>query len=304
MKNKTQFLFIGFLCLIPSLLAAQTPVEVERKTVKMSQGEQQAYIVNIPETDFDEVTKDWKKIIRQNTKSKVEEVGQELVIKGTYISEIHNGSINIYSTLMKDDSAVRLVAVFEIDSVFFNFSEDTKDLHTEKTNNHITHFLRHFAVEQYRETVEEELEGEEKKLKDLNKEMNSLTKLREGYLEEIQENEQKIKNSEDVISSFEQDNVRKLDEINAKKATIASLADDPVMHDKAKDELKNFEKQKKNIENTLKKERKNIVKYNSSIEDYNRQIENNLELEEEMKAAIEAQEDVVNKVSAKLKGFK
>lgn len=304
MKTKAQILLIGILIIFPFFLSAQVPVEVERKTVSMSKGEQPAYIVNVPEADFDLVSKDWAKIIRQNTKSKVEEVGQEIIILSTQISEVHHGPINIYSTLLKADSSIKIVAVFEIDSAFFAYSEETKNLHTEKTNNHITHFMRNFAVDQYKETVEKELDGEEKKLKDLNKEMSNLTKELESHLKEIQENEQDIKNSEDIISSFEKDNVRKLDEINAKKESMASISDDPIRYDAAKDDLKSLEKEKKNIESTLEKERKNIVKYNSSIDEYNRQIDDTLEIQEELKVAIEKQEDDVSKVSTKLSGIK
>ncbi|MEZ5197848.1 MAG: hypothetical protein R2764_16120 [Bacteroidales bacterium] len=304
MKINFHLLILGILVVLPFFSFAQALITVEQKTVSMSQGEQPAYIVNVPEADFDQVTKDWEKIIRQNTKSKVEESGQELVIMGTQIPEIHHNPINIFSTLFQADSSIIIVAVYEIDSTFFSFSEENKNLHSEKTNNHITHFMRNFAVEQYKEFVEEEFETEDKKLIDLSKELEDLAKKHQSFLEEIEENQQDIKNAEDVISSSEKDNERKLEEINIKKESMASVSDDPIQFDAAKDQLKDLEKEKRNIENILEKEKKNIVKYNSSIEEYNRKIEANLEQQEMVKASIEEQKIVVSNVNLKLKGIK
>ncbi len=293
-----------FIILIPFYLSAQESIEIIQQPVKMSQGEQPAYIVSIPQADYDQVLKDWKNIIRQNTKAKIEEDEHELFIEGTQISEINQNPINIYSALIKTDSTVKVVAVFEIDSTFFSYSEEQPDLHTEKTHHHIKNFMRSFAVDHYISAVETELSDAEKLLKTKNKELKDLEKENETFQKEVKESEQNIKNSEDLISSYEKDSERKLSDINSKKEAIAGLADDPELSSQAKDQLKTLEKEKKNIGDKLEKEQKNIVKDQSNIEAINRYIEDNIEKQTAKKAEVESQEDIVDAIKAKLHGIK
>ncbi len=290
--------------LIPLILLGQEKIVVIQKPVKMSQGEQPAYIVKIPQADYDQVLKEWTKIIRQNTKSKVEENENELIIKGTRISEIYNDPINIYSAVINTDSSVKIVAVFEIDSTFFSYTEEQADLHIEKTHYQIKHFMHDFAVSQYKSAVYNELSDAEKLLKTQNKELKELGKQKEVYLREMKESEQNIKNSEDLISSYEKDSERKFAEINSKKESISGLSEDPELASQAKNQLKAMEKEKRNIEDKLEKEQKNIVKYQANIEELNRYLEDNSEKQSEKKAEIEKQEDIVNAIKAKLEGIK
>jgi chromosome segregation ATPase len=212
--------------------------------------------------------------------------------------------MNIYSAVIKADSSVKIVAVYEIDSAFFSFTEEQADLQTEKTHHHIKHFMRDFAVDQYKYSVGVELSEAEKLLKTKNKELKELGKQNEIYQKEMKESEQNIKNSEDLISSYEQDNERKLSEINSKKESMASLSEDQELSNQAKDQLKALEKEKWNIEDKLEKEQNNIVKYQSNIEDLTRYIEDNSEKQLEKKAEIEKQEDVINATKTKLEGIK
>ncbi len=304
MTIKSQITSVLFVFLIPLFLIGQEKIEVVQKSVKMSQGEQPAYIVKVPQSNYDQVLKEWTKIIRQNTKSKVEETEHEIIIKGTQIPDISIDPINIYSAVINADSSVKIVAVYEIDSTFFSFTEEQADLQTEKTHHHIKHFMRGFAVEQYNYAVGVELSEAEKLLKTKNKELKELGKQNEVYQKEMKESEQNIKNSEDLISSYEQDNERKLSEINSEKESIASLSGDENLSDEAKDQLKVLEKEKWNIEDKLEKEQKNIVKYQSNIEDLTKYIEDNSEKQLEKKAEIDKQEDVVNATKTKLEGIK
>jgi predicted nucleic acid-binding Zn-ribbon protein len=98
----------------------------------------------------------------------------------------------------------------------------------------------------------------------LNKEYKNISNDIEGEQKEIKQNEQDIKDSEDLISSYQSDSERKLGEINAKKEANASVTGDDALK-QAKSELKSLEKDKKSIESKLAKEKKNIVKYQSNI---------------------------------------
>lgn len=304
MPAKPLIAIMLFSLLFPFFLSSQENIEVTEETVNMSQGEQPGYIVRVPQADYEQVLKEWKKIIRHDTKSKVEENEHELLIEGTHISSIYHKPINVYSAVIHKDSAVKIVAVYEIDSVFFSFSEEKADLNAEKTHHHIEKFMREFAINQYKYAVSVELSDAEKLLKTKNKELNDLSKQNENYQKEVKENEQNIKSSEDLISSYEKDNERKLSDINSKKESIDGLAGDPELADQAKDQLKTLEKEKRNIGDKLEKEQKNIVKNESNIEELNRLIEDNTEKQTAKKTEIEDQEDLVDAIKAKLMGIK
>jgi hypothetical protein len=283
---------------------AQKPIDVSQQKVSMSKGENPAYVSIIPEANYENTVKNWKKLIRQNTKNKVREENHEIVIEGTQIPIVSEDLLTIYSAIIQMDSSLKLIALFEIDSVFYDFESSSKSVKDEKLNSQILHFIRNFSVEQYLFAVEAELEQENSKLQTLNKELSKLTKEHETLLKEISENEQNIKNSEDAITGYELENTRKLEEIDAKKQSIASIGEDAALRDQAEKQLKDLEKEKKGIESALDKENKNIIKFNSEIESLNLQVERNKELQALKMEEINKQENVVEKVKAELHSIK
>jgi len=303
MKFKTHLFLIILFFSISLFITAQEKVEVAHKTVSISLGDHPAYIVEIPESDYKTVTNDWKKIIRQNTKSKVEEVGGEYIIKGTLINKISQDPINIYSTVIHSDTTVKIIAVYEIDSAFFYLDKENKTVQNEKTHQHIQHFMRDFAIEQYKDFVADDLSDAEKQLKSLNKSLKNISNDIESEQKKIKQNEQDIKDSEDLISIYQSDSDRKLSEINAKKESNASVTGEEAIK-QARSELKALEKEKKRIKKKLAKEKKNIVKYQSNIKEAEHEIEDLNELLEEKKEEIEKQEDVVKAIDMKLAGIK
>lgn len=286
------------------LTVAQQISQVNMEMVNISKGQQPAYIINIPNAEMASVVKDWEKIIRQNTKSKVEENAGEISILGTQINEIHHAPINIYSLIYKEDTTVRVVAAFEIDSVFFDFNKLEVTHANQKTQNQILNFMQNFAISEYTEVVAGELDFEEDKLDELNDDFKDLVKENENMKKEIKSNEQKIKNSQDAILNYETENTRLLTELADKNAEVSVLSGDEARQKKAKDELKSLEKNKKSVENSLEKEQKNIVEYESDIKSLNREIETNEKLQEEVQESISTQQEVVKKVKSKLEGIK
>ena len=297
---------IGAICLMISstLVFSQVNIQVYQQKVKMSKGEQPAYILKIPQAGYDQVLSDWTKIIRQNTKSRVEEKEHELVILGTKISKISKNPINIYSAVIETDTIIKIAALYEIDSVFFSMTGETADLHAEKTHHHIKNFMREFGIDQYKYAVELELEDAEKLLKEKNKELKELNKQKTSYQNDMKDNEQNIKSSEDKISSYERDAERKQSEIDKKKESIDGLKEDPELLNQAKTQLKTLEKEKRNIDDNMAKEQKNIVKNQANIEELTRYISDNEEKQKEKLEDINSQEKTVNQIKQKLQGIK
>jgi DNA repair exonuclease SbcCD ATPase subunit len=294
------FMLLLFLMLILTGARSQKQIDVTNDNLTTDQGIQTAYLVEIPDADLETVIKGWMKAIRQNTKSKPEQSGSKINITGTQINEIHTAPINIYSMVYAVDSIIRVVAAYEIDSMFFSPPE-ADALHTElQTHGAIKSFMRTFAVDQYRESVQGQLNDEETKLKELNKQFKDLVKQNESMLESVSENEQNIQNSQDAIATLENDNSRLIADITAKRDALAGLSGDEALRDEAKDQLKSLEKEKKGVESKLDKEKKNIVKYESEIKELNRELEINSQQQEEIQAQITDQEGVVKGIAEML----
>lgn len=305
MKNTLfSFLVVFLFSIAQETIIAQQISQVSMETASISKGLQPAYIINIPNATVDAVVKDWEKIIRQNTKSKVEANAGEISILATQINEIYHVPINIYSLIYKEDTTIRVVAVFEIDSTFFDFNKLEATHANQKTQNQILNFMKNFAIAEYTKVVTGQVDFEEDKLGELNDGFKDLEKENESIQKEIKSNEQKIKNSQDAIQTFESENARMLLDIANKTDDVSRAAGDEVRQKKLKDELKSLEKNKKSVENSLEKEQKNIVEYESDIKSLKRDIEANEKSQEEVQANITVQQEVVKRVKAKLEGIK
>ena len=105
-------------CILHFQSLAQKDIQLKQKSISFAGGQHTAFVVDIPEANFEKVNKNWTKHIRRKTKSKVEQVHDEVVIKGTLIKSINPQPISIYSIVLPLDSAVRIAAAFEIDSAF------------------------------------------------------------------------------------------------------------------------------------------------------------------------------------------
>ena len=270
----------------------------------MSKGQQPAFVVEIPRAENDVVIKSWSKYIRKDTKSKVQKANEEIFIIGTQIEQIHKGPINIYSIVFKKDSTEKLVAFFEIDSMFFSRDAASNNIENEKTYHGIKNFVRDFALERYKGVVARELKEEQKKLKDLNHDLEKLEKDNVSYQKKIKENEQDILNAESEISSLDAAETRKAEEIENQKLKVASLSEDAVLQDMAKKKLKEKEKDKKGINKDIEKKHKSIVSYQSNIKEFNRLIEDNQGRQETKLMEIEKQEDIIEEVTGKLQEIK
>jgi peptidoglycan hydrolase CwlO-like protein len=302
-------LIVSVLAIIAGIIigfqaSAQVPVEISKKVVTMSKGEQPAFIVEIPQVTAENVEKSWMKLIRQNTKSKVSTENSEITILNTQIDEISDNPINIYSAVYQVDSAVKLVSLFEIDSSFFSFDGDKEDMNYERTYEGIEHFLHEFAVTEYKEAAEEELKAEDKELKNLNNELQKLVKQTESFQKKIKLNESDSLNAEDQISSLEIDKQRKQGEIDGKKESMSTISGDKELHDQAKKHLKSLEKQRKKIEKEIEKLMANIVEYHSDNVELKRGILENNKKKEELLDEISIQQETVIKVTGKLENIK
>jgi hypothetical protein len=303
MKTKLAFsALILLLCTFTSVKAQDT-IDVIQTQAQMSKGMQPCYSVDIMRGAMKSVEVNWVKKLQENIKVKVQETGPEFILNKVVKEEITHDTITIYSLLIQSPDKITIHAFFEIDSVFFGPKDDHSDLAHKKINTNIIHYMRTFAVEQYRMVVANELKEQEKVLKTMEGDLKKLEKEEENMKKEnsslendIEEREREIKEEEANIDMVNQELLKH----NASMLTLTLETD----KDAAKDRQKELEKQKKDYEKSRSKARDDISSYESKIEKNNKAIEDS-ETQQAAKAEeIAQQEEVIRQVQAKLDGIK
>jgi DNA repair exonuclease SbcCD ATPase subunit len=275
-------------------LAGQKPIIVADKQIKFSHGEYPGFELTIPEVAFEDVSKSWIKKIEKGTKSKVTTNNGEFTIFGAQIDEIYSDPINIYSSLSSRDSLVLLNVTIELKpKEFVSRSQSIKEFNKAKT------YLFEFGKEHYAEVAKEQLKTEEKKLKDLEKDLGSLQNNKTKLEESIVGEEKQIQENNDEIPILKEKAQNLNTQIGSENSVLVSLKDEEAIKEKEK-YIKDLEKEKekslKEVENLQKK----IVASNDAINRAKLEIETNLSDQSAKQAEIDLQKQVVNKAENKL----
>jgi hypothetical protein len=275
-------------------LAGQKPIIVADKQIKFSHGEYPGFELTIPEASYEDVSKSWIKKIEKGTKSEVTTNNGEFTIFGAQIDEIYPDPINIYSSLSSQDSLVLLNVTIELKpKEFVSRSQSVKEFNKAKT------YLFEFGKEHYADVAKEQLKTEEKKLKDLEKDLGSLQNNKTKLEESIVGEEKQIQENNDEIPILKEKAQNLNTQIGSENSVLVSLKDEEAIKEKEK-YIKDLEKEKekslKEVENLQKK----IVASNDAINRAKLEIETNLSDQSAKQAEIDLQKQVVNKAENKL----
>ncbi len=278
--------------------AAQEPIKVKEITNNMTKGEQPGMETRIPQADLKTVIKNWEKAVRNDTKNKMEDEGDEYYVYQTLVERISSTPINVFAKIWDTKEGVFIMAFFEADTGKF-VSSTTEETKFESAQV----FLYDFAVANYKEAVGEELKQEQKILKDLEKDLDKLHSDHDGYVKSIDKSEQSIRQSKDKIKENARNQERQLNLVHDKKDQLTGITDE--------DAKKNAEKEMKTLEKGLEKLRKEDDKLHKSISDSEadirdakRQIEVNLKDQELKEGSIGEQKELVLSVEEKLANIK
>jgi len=195
-----------------------------------------------------------------------------------------------------------LVNFFEIDSIFLYHPEH--GTHEEEIYLAVKNSIYDFAVEQYTDIVNEDIQDNNKILANLERDYDNLVKEKEKLFKSIRENEQDIESSNDVIDECDLDIEVKKGEIEDQKKIVGLYKKgDPEKKKQAESDLNDIRKEKKKLEKKKEKALKNIVEYESAIIEAERDI---VILEKEqvlLVEEIEAQKAVIEKIETHLDGI-
>jgi predicted nucleic acid-binding Zn-ribbon protein len=254
--------------------------------------------VTIPEVGYERTEKNWIKELQIGTKSRVIDENGEMSIFGAIIKDISLNPMNIYSKLTSQDSVLQLLVSFELKKdIYISKSTGDAELIAAKE------YLKEFARNQYIGLIREEVMAEEKELRDLNTELNSLQNAKSRMQRSIQSNQTLIKEMKDNII-FQNSELTKVSaDLVSQNDLLSSMEEGSAKEEKASF-VKELEKRKKKILNEIESSENKITRANSEINEAEREIPRNESQQETMRAKINQQEAIVNKFNDKLNTVK
>lgn len=265
-------------------------------TKAISKGTQPGLEVKIYQADKKDVEKEWSKRIRQNTKSKVEEENNEIYITETYLDPISSDPVNVYSIINEYRDYIELNAFFELKDKFITkANNETEYLGAKK-------LVREFALQMYKEAVENELKEEEKKLKDMEGDLKKLVNENDKLHKNISQNERDIDKNEEDIKMVQLDQERVMGQIQQKKDQLLKLRDEDQKKEAEKD-IKSLEKDLSKLEKDEESMHKDIDNSEADIREYERNIDDNEMAMERKQKEIDGQKALIFQVKKKLESI-
>jgi chromosome segregation ATPase len=296
MKLKFTLIILG---IIPFLgINAQKPITMSDDSLKIGNNLLPGFSVTIPETDYDKAFKAWTRDLQAGTRSKVMTDNGEIQILGAKIRKISSNSINVYSKFIREDSMLRLFACFET----------KKDQYIKRSSGEAEYtkaqeYLKEFAKNQYIEVAKGQADAEEKKLRDLQKELSSLENEKSKMQKGVQSDNSTIVSEKENITLMNNE----LNTVNAaiieQNSLLATMEEGPAKKEKA-EQIKDLEKRKKKALNSIESSENKINRADSQINNATGDIPRNERMQEKVREQIFQQESVYQGFADKLKKIK
>jgi DNA repair exonuclease SbcCD ATPase subunit len=295
---KSKFTLALFL-LIPFFgIKGQQPIIVSEDSLNIGSSKLPAFSVTIPESEYDVVFKAWTRELESGTRSKVHTENSEMQIMGARIKDISKNAINVFSKLERLDSALILFASFEISKDQYITSTAGVPEFTEAWA-----FMKEFAKDRYIDVVKDQVNLEEKKLRNLERELSSLEN-------EKSKMEKSIESDKNTIASEKENIILMNNELNTVNAALsgqdtllAAIAEGPARKEK-EGEIKDLEKRIRKAQNSIESSERKIQKCNDDIEKATSEIPQNERMQDMVRVQIAQQQNVYQKFEEKLNKIK
>jgi chromosome segregation ATPase len=277
---------------------AQKPILVSEDSINIGKNRLPALTVNIPEANYEKTLKSWTKELQSGTKSRLVTENSEMTIFGAKIKEVSPNPINVYSKLVNLDSMLKLTVVFELKKDQY-IERATGESDLTKAKN----YLKEFARNQYIDLVKGQIDAEDKKLRDIQRELSSLEKDKSSLQKSIQSNNKDIASEKNNILVLNNELATVSAELVEQNIQLSSISEGPVQKEKS-DYIKGLEKRKKEALKSIEKSQNKIDKANNEIDKANLEISRNERMQTEVMDKIAKQEAVYQQFVDKLKKIK
>ena len=296
--NAMKTVLLVFILLAQNPLFAQRKIEVTEAKRPMSKGENNAFIIEVPQTKITDLQKSWTNYLKNNAKEKIVNEKGEIFILASIIKRINDKSLNLYSRFQETTVGTNINTFYQIDDVFVT-SENNATVATS-----IKSFLFDFGKQAYAEAVQIELEREQKTLKDLEKDLDGLHKEEDKELKNIDKYKREIEKAEDVIKVKKNEQDLKQKEITAQKEKMIGVSlntEEKKLQDKL---IKGMESEKGSLIKAQDGARKDIKSNEGSIKSSERNLANVKHNIDVKNASIGKQKELISKIQDKLNNIK
>ena len=306
----TILLILTCICVCHLGVYAQTDVSLTSMTKEMSKGKKPCYKLVIPENNLRDVKSAWEKLLKENSKGKMQTVNAQTSMMGAVTLLISAAPINIYSQMDESNGAVTIYAYFELpDSSFVSSAIADKDAGVKK-------YLHDFGTQLFKASVQKMADDEMKKLLDAEHQLDA--KLRDeqrAKMEIIMLNCDIKRREEDnafIVKEQaynDQQIARQRDLIEKSKGKVDAITGKAKgrpegVSAESQRVLDNLLKQKTSIEKEAQKNTLDGTLDRDKIKDQEKNIERALKDQVIQKAAVASQKLVVEKLLAKLATIK
>lgn len=293
-------IFILFFLLLISCtgIKAQKPILVSEDSIAFGKGKLPGLSVTIPEVNYEKTLKTWTRDLQSGTKSKLVTENNEMSIFGAKIKKVSPNPINVYSKLMNIDSGIKINVAFEVKKdKYIERSTGETDLNNAKL------YLKEFARNQYIDLAKDQVDAEDKKLLDLQRDLSSLEKEKTQFQKTIESENTIIVSENDKITIQNNELASVTSEIIEQNKQLGSTSDDKTKNAK-KDYINSLEKRKKKVQNMIETSQNRINKANNEIDKAYAEIPRNDKMQEQVNEKIQNQQAVLGKFTDKLKQIK
>jgi len=289
----TALLFISCLS-----VNAQKTIQLSEDSISFGKKLLPGISVIIPEADYENTLKAWKRDLQSGTKSKLVTENGEMSIFGASLKKVSPNPVNVFSKLMNLDSMLKLSVSIELKNDLY---VDRSAGETELTE--FKNLLREFSKQQYIEVAKGQLDDEEKKLKTLQRELSSLENEKENLQKSIQSNNTRIIEERQNITIQNSEVTNVTTELISQSKEVGSMEEGPVKKAK-EDYLSGLEKRKKKALNSIESSENRINRANNEVGKAESAIPKNVQTQQQVTAAIDKQQVVVQNFLDKLNKIK
>lgn len=261
--------FLLFL-ILPSGTLAQDSLNVIEIRQEMSKGNQNSFQVLIPRERDNRVLKDWKKLLKKETGTRIVRSGSEWYGSGAVLPSMSRDTFSVYSVIERVNSKTRLTVYFmKSDSSFVDSEKDAAAAAS------IRLLVRNFSVDQYKRSVDRKLKEEKDVLKKLEGDVRALEKENDRYENKIAKNRRDIGRLETEIRNQEVLEQQKGAEILSQQQLLGSFLSSTDLKEQEEKKLKALEKERKKMIRRIESNHKKINKLEEDIRNLEKDIKKN-----------------------------
>lgn len=275
--------------LLQSVFAfAQKTIEVHQKAWAVSDSMQPAFVVDVPQTTGKKAINLWEKTLVpknifdafKNLPKMEKEEKNKWIIRQLVVDEICPDTLDVYTRISENLDGITFATLLDNNGTFIG--NESNSTAAQKANA----YVRSFAVELYKQAVQDELDNLERELK----------KMRNAYSDYERDNKKLARKTNELNSEIEANNQDLAHTKMMIKTKQMSLEDGSVTHlsNEALEELH------ENVKETTKE----IKKLKRGIKSCEKRIDKNIEKQKETNREIAQQENEILQVTQKLNNIK